>query len=200
MRSSCSPGTTGNTSKKPTAATRSISPTGLAFRLLSRPRRSPGSGDWKKILIYCSWATDKKLVIVGGSSDTQTYMDTLRSSAGERVVFTGFQQGRALEELYSNACIYVLPSDLEGMPLSLLEAMSYGNCCVVSDIPECADVVGDKAVVFPRGNAGALKNVLQRLLDHPEETNRYKAGASDYICGKYGWDEAVDRTLELYQK
>ena len=149
---------------------------------------------WKEI------RTDKKLVIVGGSSDTQTYMDTLRASAGERVVFTGFQQGRALEELYSNACIYVLPSDLEGMPLSLLEAMSYGNCCVVSDIPECADVVGDKAVVFPRGNAEALKNVLQRLLDHPEEANRYRAGASDYICGKYGWDEAVDRTLELYQK
>lgn len=51
-------------------------------------------------------------------------------------MFTGFVQGQELEELYSNAYVYVLPSDLEGMPLSLLEAMSYGNCCLVSDIEE----------------------------------------------------------------
>lgn len=51
-----------------------------------------------------------------------------------------------LDELYSNAYIYTLPSDLEGMPLSLLEAMSYGNCCLVSDIPECVEVVEDKAI------------------------------------------------------
>ena len=61
----------------------------------------------------------------------------------ERILFTGFVQGAMLDELYSNAYIYTLPSDLEGMPLSLLEAMSYGNCCLVSDIPECAEVVED---------------------------------------------------------
>ena len=62
----------------------------------------------------------------------------------DRILFTGFVQGAMLDELYSNAYIYTLPSDLEGMPLSLLEAMSYGNCCLVSDIPECAEVVEDK--------------------------------------------------------
>ena len=56
----------------------------------------------------------------------------------DRIIFTGFVQGQMLDELYSNAYIYTLPSDLEGMPLSLLEAMSYGNCCLVSDIPECS--------------------------------------------------------------
>lgn len=63
----------------------------------------------------------------------------------DRIIFTGFVQGKMLDELYSNAYIYTLPSDLEGMPLSLLEAMSYGNCCLVSDIPECTEVVEDKA-------------------------------------------------------
>lgn len=53
-----------------------------------------------------------------------------------------------MDELYSNAYVYTLPSDLEGMPLSLLEAMSYGNCCLVSDIPECTEVVEDKALIF----------------------------------------------------
>lgn len=65
----------------------------------------------------------------------------------DRIIFTGFVQGQLLDELYSNAYIYSLPSDLEGMPLSLLEAMSYGNCCLVSDIDECASVVEDKAKI-----------------------------------------------------
>ena len=91
--------------------------------------------------------TDKKLVIAGGSSDTDSFMEELKDLAkgDDRILFTGFVQGAMLDELYSNAYIYTLPSDLEGMPLSLLEAMSYGNCCLVSDIPECAEVVEDKA-------------------------------------------------------
>ena len=91
--------------------------------------------------------TDKKLVIAGGSSDTDSFMKELKALAkgDDRILFTGFVQGAMLGELYSNAYIYTLPSDLEGMPLSLLEAMSYGNCCLVSDIPECAEVVEDKA-------------------------------------------------------
>ena len=93
--------------------------------------------------------TDKKLVIAGGSSDTDSFMEELKELAkgDDRILFTGFVQGAMLDELYSNAYIYTLPSDLEGMPLSLLEAMSYGNCCLVSDIPECAEVVEDNITV-----------------------------------------------------
>ena len=93
--------------------------------------------------------TDKKLVIAGGSSDTDSFMEELKELAkgDDRILFTGFVQGAMLDELYSNAYIYTLPSDLEGMPLSLLEAMSYGNCCLVSDIPECTEVVEDNALL-----------------------------------------------------
>ena len=98
--------------------------------------------------------TDKKLVIAGGSSDTDSFMKELKELAkgDDRILFTGFVQGAMLDELYSNAYIYTLPSDLEGMPLSLLEAMSYGNCCLVSDIPECTEVVEDKALIFQKTN------------------------------------------------
>ena len=70
--------------------------------------------------------TNKKLVIAGGSSDTDEFANQLKEMAkdDDRIIFTGFVQGRLLDELYSNAYIYSLPSDLEGMPLSLLEAMS----------------------------------------------------------------------------
>ena len=97
--------------------------------------------------------TDKKLVIAGGSSDTDSFTEELKELAkgDDRILFTGFVQGAMLGELYSNAYIYTLPSDLEGMPLSLLEAMSYGNCCLVSDIPECAEVVEDKYAAGSRG-------------------------------------------------
>jgi glycosyltransferase involved in cell wall biosynthesis len=85
------------------------------------------------------------------------------------------------------------------MPLSLLEAMSYGNCCVVSDIPECAEVVEDKAAIFSKGNVFELRMTLQELLDKESMTQRYKIGASQYICQKYNWDDMVDRTLLLYE-
>ena len=144
--------------------------------------------------------TEKSLVIAGGSSDTQDFMDELKTAAGENVIFTGFQQGRVLEELYSNAYIYTLPSDLEGMPLSLLEAMSYGNCCLVSDISECAEVVEDKAAVFKHSSTEDLRDKLQELLDDEGLVERYKNGAAEFICGKYNWDDVVDRTLEIYKR
>lgn len=146
--------------------------------------------------------TDKKLVIAGGSSDSNDFAKELRELAkgDDRIIFTGFVQGKMLEELYSNAYVYTLPSDLEGMPLSLLEAMSYGNCCLVSDIGECTEVVEDKAVVFEKGNVKHLTKMLQRLCDEPEIVKVYKDGASEFICGKYNWDEIVDRTLDLYEK
>lgn len=146
--------------------------------------------------------TDKKLVIAGGSSDTEAFMQELKELAkgDDRIIFTEFVQGELLEELYSNSYIYCLPSDLEGMPLSLLEAMSYGNCCVVSDIAECAEVVEDKAVVFRKSNVESLKEKLQELCERPEIVQQYKAAAADFICKKYNWDDVVDRTIELYQK
>lgn len=146
--------------------------------------------------------TNKKLVIAGGSSDTDEFSEKLRKLAveDERIIFTGFVQGNILEELYSNSYIYTLPSELEGMPLSLLEAMSYGNCCLVSDIPECADVVKDKAVLFKKGNVKNLQEKLQMLCDSEEIVNQYRKEASNYICNKYNWDDIVEKTIELYRK
>ena len=118
----------------------------------------------------------------------------------ERIVFTGFVQGQMLDELYSNAYIYTLPSDLEGMPLSLLEAMSFGNCCLVSDIPECAEVVEDRALIFKKSDVDDLRDKLQDACDHPEKVIKMKEQAADFICEKYNWDAVVKKTIKLYQK
>lgn len=144
--------------------------------------------------------TNKKLLIAGGSSDTNEYEKELRELASDdpRIIFTGFVQGRILEELYSNAYIYVLPSDLEGMPLSLLEAMSYGNCCLTSDIAECAEVIEDKGVTFKKSDVADLYEKLRILCDNSDMVANYKSQASDYICTRYNWDEVTEKTLALY--
>ena len=145
--------------------------------------------------------TEKKLVIAGGSSDTDEFTKELKELARDdsRIIFTGFVQGKELDELYSNAYVYTLPSDLEGMPLSLLEAMSYGNCCLVSDIDECASVVEDKAFVFKKSDVTDLQSKLQKACDDKEQVQKYKDEAADYICQKYNWDDVTERTVKLYR-
>ena len=145
--------------------------------------------------------TDKKLVIAGGASDTEEYLQRLQRLATEddRIIFTGFVQGRILEELYSNAYVYVLPSDVEGMPLSLLEAMSFGNCCLTSDIEECTEVTRKYGVAFRKGSVTDLAEKLQSLCQNKELVARYKAEAADYICQRFSWDTVVEETLALYR-
>lgn len=145
--------------------------------------------------------TNKKLVIAGGISDTKGFMGKLKKMADgdDRIFFTGFIQGEVLDELYSNAYIYSLPSDLEGMPLSLLEAMSYGNCCLVSDIDECSSVVEDKAIVFRKSDVEDLARKIQAACDDESRVRQYKRDAAGFICAKYNWDDIVGRTLQLYR-
>lgn len=145
--------------------------------------------------------TNKKLVIAGGSSDTESFMYELKNLAqkDKRIIFTDFVEGEILEELYSNAYVYVLPSDLEGMPLSLLEAMSYGNCCIVSNIKECTEVVEDKAIIFDRGNIFDLKEKLELVCNDIRLVEYYKNSASEYICNKYNWDNIVEQTINIYR-
>ena len=146
--------------------------------------------------------TDKKLVIAGGSSDTDSFMNELKDLAkdDDRIIFTGFVQGHILIELYSNAYVYTLPSDLEGMPLSLLEAMSYGNCCLVSNIPECTEVVDDKALVFKKSDVNDLLTKIQKACDYPEMITKIKEQATDFIFRKYNWDFVTKETMNLYRR
>ena len=146
--------------------------------------------------------TDKKLVIAGGSSDTDSFMNELKDLAKDdyRIIFTGFVQGQILKELYSNAYVYTLRSDLEGMPLSLLEAMSYGNCCLVSNIPECTEVVEDKALVFKKSDVNDLLTKIQKACDYPEMITKIKEQATDFIFRKYNWDFVTKETMNLYRR
>ena len=146
--------------------------------------------------------TEKKLVIAGGFSDTEAFYKKIQTMAkcDSRILFTGFVSGEILDELYSNSYLYCLPSEVEGMPISLLEAMSYGNCCLCSDIPECAEVIGKFGYLFQKGSTEDLRRTLQRLCRLPELVEECRVQASEYVCGRYHWDEITKETLKLYEK
>lgn len=169
--------------------------------ILFLARIVPEKGAHYLIDAYKRAAPSKKLVIAGGSSHSGEYYDDLKLMAGDNknIIFTNFVGGRELEELYSNAYFFVLPSDVEGMAMGLLEAMSYGNCCLVSDIPENVEVTGDHAVKFRHSDIQELAEKIKTLVLHPEIVEEYKSRAADYICKKYDWDIVVDETLEVYR-
>ena len=169
--------------------------------LLSLGRIVPEKGLHYLIEAFAGIETDRKLVIAGGNSHAVEYMEQIHRMASQdkRIIMTDFVQGQMLEELYSNAYAFVLPSDVEGMALTLLEAMSFGDCCLVSDICENTEVVEDKALVFRKGDVKDLRAKLEFMLTHPEVVHEYGRQSADFICGKYRWDEVVDETVRLYR-
>lgn len=145
--------------------------------------------------------TDKKLVIAGGSSHTDEYVNTLKEKTknNPNIIMTGFVKGRILDELFSNAYMYVLPSEIEGLPISLLEAMSYGQCCLVSDIEENIDVIKEFGYSFKNKDVSSLKNMLQDLLNNPEKVELVRNTVKDYVQGEYNWDIVANKTEQAYE-
>ena len=168
--------------------------------LLSLGRIVPEKGLHYLIEAFKKCRTSKKLVIAGGAEANKEYYDSLVKLADgdSRIIFTGYVYGDMISELYSNAYTFLLPSNLEGMANALLEAMSYGNCCLISDIPENTEVVGEYAEWFKKGDSRDLQMKLQYLLDNENVVNDYKDKAADYILNRYDWDKVVDQMLEVY--
>lgn len=143
--------------------------------------------------------TDKKLVIAGGASHTNDYLEEIKQKIKDdnRIIMTGFVQGEVIDELFSNASLYCLPSDLEGMPISLMEAMSYGTPVLTSDIEECTQVTGKYSNVFKKSDTEDLKRKLTKMLKTSKPINEE---ISNYILEKYNWDDVTEKTSELYGK
>lgn len=151
---------------------------------------------------YKNITTDKKLVIAGDTSDTDDYVSMLKEKADGNpdIIFTGFVSGDTLNEIYSNSYINVLPSDLEGMSLSLLESLAYRNTLLCSDIPENTAVAEDKAIYFKKGDVTDLASKLQILCDDSALVEKTREGADEFILGKYSWQDVAEATCRLYNK
>lgn len=151
---------------------------------------------------YNSIKTEKKLVIAGDTSDTDDYVAYLKERAAKNpnIIFTGFVSGEILDEIYSNAYAVCLPSDIEGMSLSLLEALAYKNAVLCSDIPENTSVAEDKAIYFKKGNIGNLAERLEEICRDERLVNDLKCGTDEFILDKYRWSDAANSTYKLYER
>lgn len=144
----------------------------------------------------------QKLAIAGPSWHSADYAASLKEMAKNdpSVVFLGEVSEQMLEELYSNCTAYVLPSEVEGMSLSLLDAMAFGACVVASDIPPNAYVVADAGYTFPVRDTAALGRCLRRILDNPEEAEQRRAAARARINSEFRWDSIALKWESLYRE
>lgn len=147
---------------------------------------------------------DIKLVVAGGSSATDDYMYRLKkmSSNSQEIIFPGYVKGIEKEELLSNAFLFALPSYLEGFPIVLIEAKSYGICCLVSDISPHREAIKQDVtgVLFKSDTFSDLKQKLHRLINDPRKAEMIGKRAREEMEKRPKWDVVVKKTLEIYQK
>jgi glycosyltransferase involved in cell wall biosynthesis len=144
--------------------------------------------------------TDMKLALVGGLSFSQDYVTLLKRYESDRIRLLDYVFGESLEELWSNAYCVVQPSTMEGLSIALLEALSYGRCVLVSDIPENMEVAEECALSFRSKDVDDLRSKLEFLIHHPEEVERYGARARAHIAQHYSWDNVAESTARLYEE
>ena len=144
--------------------------------------------------------TDKKLVIAGPvdlkNSSHQKPMKM--SERNSRLLFAGFVTGKKKENLLRGCYAFCLPSELEGFSVALLEAMSYRKCCVVSDIPNNLEAVGETGISFETNNTKALYSALQEAENSPNKVKELGRLAKQRVQEKFSWDIIAKETEQMY--
>lgn len=141
---------------------------------------------------------NKKLVIIGGSSFTDQYVAYLKSISSNDIIFTGYIASELLNEFYSNSLLYIHPSEHEGLPISLLDAMAYGNCVIASNIEPHREIIGSCGLFFPKGNSKALRKLIFEIISNPSLLNDLRQKAKGRVRENYDWNNIVDKTEYLY--
>ena len=142
--------------------------------------------------------TDMKLALVGGTSASEDYVKLLKGYESDRIRLLDYVYGEGLEELWSNAYLVVQPSTMEGLSIALLEALSYGRCVLLSDIPENLEVAEDCAVSFRSRDVQDLRAKLEMLIADPERVRSFESKAREHIRLHYSWDRVAKNTESVY--
>ena len=144
--------------------------------------------------------TKKQLVVAGDSSNTDGYVGEVRSTSGPGVVYTGYQYGAKLAALFRHAALFVLPSDLEGLPIVLLEAASYGVPILASDIAPNVEILGEKCRYFRAGDVASLAQALEACLESLERLRSEAEVLKARAIRDYDWDVVAMAVQEVYQR
>jgi glycosyltransferase involved in cell wall biosynthesis len=161
-------------------------------------RFSPEKGCHLLVNAFEQIDTDAKLVLAGASSYCDEYSRELHQHAGERIRMLGWVSGDTLDELLTNAMIFVLPSDMEGLSLALLDAMAAGLCVLASDIPENREAVEGAGYVFRCGDAEDLAERLRFLIANPAVREAAGKAAAQRVREQYRWQEISENIEKAY--
>ena len=148
---------------------------------------------------------DFKFVIAGANDPNDPYMDSLYSQAAgdQRIVFAGYVDREAVHELYSNAYLFLLPSELEGMPAVILEALSHGCPVLTSDIQESLDVIRlderQYGFVHKSKDVRSLASQLRSLLENPDQVEAMREPGRSFVNAQYSWEKSVRMTYDVYR-
>jgi glycosyltransferase involved in cell wall biosynthesis len=145
------------------------------------------------------FSPEKKLVIVGGSSYTDDYVLQLKKMSGVSTIWLGYRYGDELDWLYANAYCVVIPSEIEGLALTLLEAMSYAKCVIYSDIPENAEAAEDVGIAFHNRDPDDLAEKIKMALENRKMCQELGEKAQERIKKEYNWETIVEQTEEVYE-
>jgi glycosyltransferase involved in cell wall biosynthesis len=161
-------------------------------------RFSPEKGCHLLVEAFEQIETDAKLVMAGASSYCDEYSRELRTHANDRIRMLEWVSGETLDELLTNAMIFVLPSDLEGLSLALLDAMGAGLCVLTSDVSENREVVDGAGFTFQRGNAADLADRLRFLIANPAIREAAGRTARKRIEDHYQWQKIAEDIERAY--
>ena len=161
-------------------------------------RFSPEKGCHLLVEAFERIDTDVKLVMAGASSYCDDYSRELRTHASDRIRMLDWVSGQTLDELLTNAMIFVLPSDLEGLSLALLDAMGAGLCVLASDVPENREVVDGAGFTFERGNSLDLAERLRFLIANPSVREAAGKSARKRIEEQYQWQGIAEEIERAY--
>lgn len=147
------------------------------------------------IKAYSALKTDIRLVLVGDADHTSNYSENLKKSAIKNgVILTGFIKGEKLNQIFSHAKLFVMPSYHEGLPIALLEALSYNLDVLVSNIPANLEVGLESENYFDVGNIDQLSLKLNNCFSKPLKSNDYSVKIKD----NYDWDKIALRVSSVY--
>ena len=145
-------------------------------------------------------ATNKKLVLVGGSPNPSEFEVDLKKTTDPRIRFAGFIYGDDTVTLMQNAYAYVQPSDIEGLSPVILSVMGLGTPLICSNIKENMYLVKDDALTFEKSNIDSLKATLEKALSDREGHLQLARQAKERVLKEYSWETITDQYLELFQK
>lgn len=183
------------------ASTATLDAFGLDYKkyVLYLGRFSPEKNCHLLVEAFERLETTMKLVLAGGSSHTDEYVATLRQHLSDKIHILDWVSGQRLDDLLTGAAVFVLPSDMEGMSLALLDAMGAGVCVLASDVAENIETIGDAGFTFKAGDTLDLQRMLGMLLANSALCEDAGLRAQERVRQYYLWDNVALEMSSVYQ-